>query len=133
MKTLPAVTANTAAQYTARLNFNHPCKELVWVGQRQNNAAANLWANWKAGGGQNPFTSCLLKLNGHDRFSAREGDWFNLVQPYEHHTRTPAGSGICVYSFALKPEEFQPSGTCNFSRIDNAQLFVTVFYARCKC
>ena len=29
---------------------------------------------------------------------------------------------LLVYSFALKPEEHQPSGTCNFSRIDNARL-----------
>ena len=29
---------------------------------------------------------------------------------------------INVYSFALQPEEHQPSGACNFSRIDNAKL-----------
>jgi hypothetical protein len=62
-----------------------------------------------------------LLLNGHDRFSDRLGSYFNLVQPYQHHTNVPA-TGINVYSFALKPEEHQPSGTCNFSRIDNATL-----------
>jgi hypothetical protein len=48
------------------------------------------------------------------------------VQPYQHHSRTPTAPGICVYSFALKPEEHQPSGTCNFSRIDKATLQLTV-------
>jgi hypothetical protein len=47
------------------------------------------------------------------------------VQPYQHHTNIPA-VGINVYSFALKPEEHQPSGTCNFSRIDNAKLIITM-------
>jgi hypothetical protein len=66
-----------------------------------------------------------IQLNGHDRFYEREGRYFNLVQPYQHHTNIPA-VGINVYSFALKPEEHQPSGTCNFSRIDNATLFITL-------
>ena len=34
--------------------------------------------------------------------------------------------GINVYSFAFKPEEHQPSGTCNFSRIDIAQLLLNI-------
>jgi hypothetical protein len=62
-----------------------------------------------------------LQLNGQDRFSEREGSYFNYVQPFQSHTRTP-DEGINVYSFALRPEEHQPSGTCNFSRIDNATL-----------
>jgi hypothetical protein len=71
--------------------------------------------------GQNPVVVAKLQLNGQDRFSEREGTYFDLVQPYQHHTRTP-DTGINVYSFALKPEEHQPSGSCNFSRIDNATL-----------
>ena len=71
--------------------------------------------------GQNPVVVAKLQLNGQDRFSEREGSYFDLVQPYQHHTRTPS-TGINVYSFALKPEEHQPSGSCNFSRIDNATL-----------
>ena len=69
-------------------------------------------------------TNAKLQLNGHDRFSQRNGAYFNLVQPYQHHTSSPS-MGINCYSFALKPEEHQPSGTCNFSRIDNATLNVT--------
>ena len=71
--------------------------------------------------GQNPVVTAKLQLNGQDRFSEREGNYFDVVQPYECHTRHP-DTGINVYSFALRPEEHQPSGTCNFSRIDNATL-----------
>ena len=71
--------------------------------------------------GENPVVTAKLQLNGQDRFSEREGTYFDLVQPYQAHTRNP-DTGINVYSFALRPEEHQPSGTCNFSRIDNATL-----------
>ena len=71
--------------------------------------------------GQNPVVTAKLQLNGQDRFSEREGTYFDQVQPYQHHTRAP-DTGINVYSFALRPEEHQPSGSCNFSRIDNATL-----------
>jgi hypothetical protein len=71
--------------------------------------------------GQNPVVTAKLQLNGQDRFSEREGTYFSWVQPYQAHTRCP-DEGINVYSFALRPEEHQPSGTCNFSRIDNATL-----------
>ena len=71
--------------------------------------------------GCNPVKTAKLQLNGHDRFSLREGRYFNLVQPYQHHTNVPP-CGINVYSFGLRPEEHQPSGTCNMSRIDNATL-----------
>ena len=71
--------------------------------------------------GQNPVVVAKLQLNGQDRFSEREGSYFSWVQPFQSHTRCP-DEGINVYSFALRPEEHQPSGTCNFSRIDNATL-----------
>jgi hypothetical protein len=71
--------------------------------------------------GENPCVTAKLQLNGQDRFSEREGSYFDVVQPWQHHTRAP-DTGINVYSFALRPEEHQPSGSCNFSRIDNAVL-----------
>ena len=106
------------------LNFNHPVKELIWHGNYSGGNFPGLAADatWK------------LKLNGHDRFAARDVKYFTRTQVWEHHSGPggiTAGStaqpgqfsdGIAVYSFALKPEEHQPSGTCNFSRIDNAQL-----------
>ena len=75
--------------------------------------------------GDNPVTSAKIVLNGNDRISEREGKYFNLIQPYQHHTNCPA-PGINVYSFALTPEDHQPSGTCNFSKIDNAHLNVSL-------
>ena len=69
----------------------------------------------------NPVSQVLLQLNGQDRFSKRDGMYFNYVQAWQCHSNTPA-DGINVYSFALNPEEHQPSGTCNMSRIDNATL-----------
>jgi hypothetical protein len=173
-----------------KLNFNHPCKELIWVVQPDANvdycgslksdnalfathgaqpfnytdaldslpntiaafggadvatmtnvkatsAAAsteNIQGLSDAGSfvlaetaldmhcwGENPVVTAKLQLNGQDRFSEREGSYFDTVQPFQHHTRAP-DSGINVYSFGLRPEEHQPSGSCNFSRIDNAVL-----------
>ncbi len=64
-------------------------------------------------------------LNGQDRFKEQYGRYFNQVQPFYHHTGNPY-PGIYTYSFALQPEEHQPTGTCNFSRIDNAQVYVAL-------
>lgn len=74
-------------------------------------------------GSVNPIQSALLQLNGHDRFDEREGTYFNNVQPEKHHSNTPA-DGINVYSFALFPEQHQPSGTANMSRIDDSRLTI---------
>ncbi len=106
-----------------RLNFNHPVKELVWVHANATTSELGTYSS---------ITDALLQLNGHDRFSKQSGLFFNRVQPSMHHTASPA-IGVNVYSFALNPEDHQPSGTCNFSRIDNATLSVTttatgVFY-----
>ena len=72
-----------------------------------------------------PLTSFRLVLNGQDRFASQPGKYFNQVQPFYHHTGTPY-PGIYCYSFALQPEEHQPTGTCNFSRIDNAQVSYSI-------
>jgi len=168
-----SLTQNTATR--VKLNFNHPCKELIWVAKFNKNTSVTQWYNYTLnvnngfnagnvaiGGTQglvnsihklsvsgdtteanvlksivynvepgfssaakNTFTKCLLQLNGNDRFAERDGSYFNYVQPYQHHTNIPANKGINVYSFAIKPEEHQPSGTLNMSRIDTAVLAVT--------
>ena len=121
------------------LNFNHPVKELVWTGAVSSVGVRTAITDAKT----------KLVLNGHDRFAERDLEYFTQTQVWQHHTGTPvianatlAGlvkasqpdgsltgraskNDIAVYSFALKPEEHQPSGTCNFSRIDNAQLKIT--------
>lgn len=71
--------------------------------------------------GENPVVTCTLKLNGQERMSVREGSYFDRVQPFQHHSNG-VDDGINVYSFALSPENYAPSGSCNFSRMDNAEL-----------
>jgi hypothetical protein len=72
-----------------------------------------------------PVDTFKLVLNGQDRFKEQSGKYFNQVQAYNHHSGCPM-PGIYSYSFALKPEEHQPTGTCNFSRIDNAQVAIKI-------
>ena len=144
------VVAGSATGKTSnlRLNFNHPVKELIWtVGA--STATTLLGACTTQGAAQR----WKLQLNGHDRFSEQASEYFLLRQPFDYHSAVPGPnlpqrldgvysgqpaentangnvvtdlqSPVYVYSFALKPEEHQPSGTCNFSRIDNAKLIAT--------
>jgi hypothetical protein len=119
----------TSSANRLKLDFNHPVKELVWVVQNPDYLDCNGEHNqpWRYSDAslKNPTAVAKLQLNGHDRFAEREGDYFNFVQPYQHHTASPS-TGINVYSFAIRPEEHQPSGSCNFSRIDNAVLNLTL-------
>jgi len=110
-----------------KLNFNHPTKELVWVTAVDTIAGeSNLWNKYTTSADKNPMSKAIIQLNGQDRFAQRDSEYFTLVQPYQHHENIPQGKGINVYSFALKPEEHQPSGTLNFSRIDTAYLNMTM-------
>jgi len=110
------------------LSFNHPVKELVWVNSGA--AAATTTASHVTPLTLSSLTGTTkLKLNGHDRFAARINTYFTRTQVWQHHSGAGGVNNqdsIAVYSFALKPEEHQPSGTCNFSRIDNAQLSFSV-------
>jgi hypothetical protein len=119
----------TSTSNKINMSFNHPVKELIWVVQDPSNLDCNSRGNkpWCYTDSKlvNPVAVAKVQLNGHDRFSEREGKYFNRVQPYQHHTASP-GTGINVYSFALKPEDLQPSGSCNFSRIDTATLHLTL-------
>jgi hypothetical protein len=120
--------STSGSSFKSKLALNHPCKELVWVVHPQEKIAANKLTDFSAGVDQTQTVAdAKLQLNGQDRFSVREGAYFNLVQPYQHHTRIPA-TGIYVYSFALNPEQHQPSGTVNMSRIDNATLLLSLAY-----
>jgi hypothetical protein len=136
-----------------KLNFNHPCKELIWVAKSSGTHKKSRWYDYNlattaitdrnapysinssnfiedvvpgSATYNNPFKSAILQLNGNDRFAKREGLYFTHVQPYQHHTNVPVNNPINVYSFALKPEDHQPSGTLNMSRIDTATLMVEV-------
>ena len=119
----------TSSANKIKLDLNHPVKEIVWVVQNPSYIDCNSQTNqpWRYSDGRlgNPVATAKIQLNGHDRFAEREGDYFNYVQPYQHHTASPT-VGINVYSFAIRPEEHQPSGSCNFSRIDNGVLNMTL-------
>ena len=143
------------SQKQVRLSYNHPVKELVWCYSNAA-PTTNLWnltknsslnelvfsdaamAPHHAGApvlanaadavcedAAGTLDNFKLVLNGQDRFKEQGGKYFNQVQPFCHHSGVPV-TGVYCYSFALKPEEHQPTGTCNFSRIDNASLNLVV-------
>jgi len=125
---------STAYSTSMDLNFNHPVKELIWAAGKSDSTSINGGGHCvtRVKDGTDDFINqaesvCKIniKLNGHDRFAARHTGYFTRTQVAAHHTGNGGvqkSDSIQVYSFALKPEEHQPSGTCNFSRIDNAQL-----------
>lgn len=115
--------------HRANLNFNHPTLELIWAIQRDCHAKANNTFNYSGVDDKDPFTQATLKINGLPRFD-REASYFRLVQPYQHHTNIPL-SKIYNYSFALHPEDCQPSGSLNLSRIDNCELTVITHPSLC--
>ncbi len=144
-------TITPGSTFRSDLSFNHPCKELIWVDQTSDGARGSgdadsqpcKFAPLSVDGDSAADGTAKLQLNGHDRFTERRHEYFLRVQTYKHHTHMPRanrtlalGDGIVednaqfiyVYSFALNPEDHQPSGTCNFSRIDNAVLSFTKPY-----
>ena len=96
-----------------KLRFYHPIKELLWINENDS------LGDWAGGSNITQLESAIIQLNGTDRFKRRLGTYFNAVQRYQYHTGYGNFHNINIYSFGLNPEEHQPSGTCNFSRIDN--------------
>jgi hypothetical protein len=132
----------SSANVRVDLTFNHPVKELVWVVQPESYTNCSLMNEVGGGTRLKPFTydqqavfEQTIQMNGQDRLDKRFGDYFHKVQPHQHHSGAggDVGStnyltqrGIYCYSFALRPEEHQPSGTCNFSRIDTATIVLAM-------
>jgi hypothetical protein len=120
-----------------KLAFNHPVKELIWAPVPL--PVSGTTRRTVVPGGSSPNSSFTrstqsqpnqytLILNGANRFSPRDITYFTRNQVWESHTGFGSvlyPDSIAVYSFALRPEEHQPSGTCNFSRIDLAQMVRT--------
>ena len=122
------------------MNFCHPVKEVIWVIQNEDNLQKNTenpkgneWFNFSdrsysstsgPGGGTvptDPLIDAELQIEGKPRFDKRNAQYFRLVQPFQRHSNSNS-SFVYIYSFALHPEDLQPSGTCNFSRIDNVDM-----------
>ncbi len=129
------ISSNTSNEKTNNITlyFNHPIKEFIFCISQQSsinpdtskNKFINYTDNQIYASGENPVSSAVLQLNGNDRFPEERGKFFNFLQPHMHHSKTP-NKGINIYSFCINPQEFQPSGTCNFSRIDTALLKITL-------
>jgi hypothetical protein len=110
------------------LIFNNPIKEIIWVFRRDVMETTNEYFNFtslaanEVGSYKDLMTNAVFQLDGQDRFERRDGKYFRLIQPYQHHTGFPNGLFIYAYSFALKPEDIQPSGTLNASRFEDIRL-----------
>ena len=123
-----SIDANSKTPKPLRLNLNHPCKFLAWNVRHDTQHGlytgadptdvANIGTYKEA---LAPLYQAHLSLNGHDRFQARAGSYFNVVQPFQTLKTKPA-AGVYMYSFCMRPNEHQPSGSLNMSRIDQATL-----------
>ena len=120
-------------QYSFSVDFFHPTKELIWVLQpirfinNDNWTNENKWWNYTntPDGSINPIINCQIEFNGEIRVPTLEGSYYDIVQPYDHHKNNPILKGINLYSFALK-HEFQPMGSCNFSRLSIVKFFLNI-------
>ena len=124
-----SIAANTRTK-RMKLVFNLPVKEIFWVNQLESVFTINDLFNYSnsivsAVPPDNIVESAQLTINGIERFSIRNADYFRLIQPYQKHTRSPNGY-FYVYSFSVKPEEHQPSGCSNFSKLDTKELFLNI-------
>jgi len=129
----PHSVPRNIASVNIPLVFNHCCKEFIWVVKQNHVQKANEWMNfsnvYQSVGGdcpestplQDQVASALIQLDGYDRFERRNGLYFRIVQPYQRHTNIP-NDYIYLYSFSLRPEEEQPSGSLNCSKIDTINL-----------
>jgi hypothetical protein len=118
-------TANTVQ---IPLEFNHPIREMYWFVQRDVAANAHQWFNYsnfsigESGILQNQISTSLIRVEGYDRFDIRNADYFRLVQPFQCHTVVPADTYVYSYSFCFRPEDMQPSGSMNASRLNTLTL-----------
>jgi hypothetical protein len=117
---------------TVRLEFNHPIRELIWIIQRDVMNTTHEWFNFgstsafEPGQSRDMLQDTTLQVDGYDRFDTRDSGYFRLVQPNQYHTFTDVKQFIYMYSFALRPEDMQPSGSLNASRIDNMNLLINL-------
>lgn len=115
-------------QGTLDLVFSNPVKEIVWFTRRADVRTYNSWSNFTATIPENhvaPILSTAKFLwNGLERLEEKPSTYFNLIQPYQHHTASPR-EGVYAYSFAIFPEKHQPSGSFNASMVNKVQMYVT--------
>jgi hypothetical protein len=141
---IPFFDVNTSDH--SELTLQNPVKEIIWVLKRDDLSKYNSWFDYIDTNYSekieyiNDDNECVCEyvtkekeilknakfmLNGNERIEAKDASYFNLIQPYQHHTVVPK-SGIYVYSFSMYPEQFQPSGSCNMSRINKIELITEI-------
>ena len=114
------------AANSINLGFIHPTKEIFFRAQPEYLIQGGLSDMFNYTDGILPSSKSVilqagLLLNGKERVSVRPSNYFELLEVLRDHSRTPS-PGIMVFSFAFAPEKYQPSGACNFSRIDDISL-----------
>jgi hypothetical protein len=109
---------------TINLVLQNPIKEIIWNLKRSDQAKFNSWFDFQDVNESIMKTAKLL-FNGVDRIEEKEHEYFNFLQPFQHHSGEPK-DGVFLYSFSLFPEDFQPSGSVNASRINTIQLFMSL-------
>jgi hypothetical protein len=108
---------------TTDMVLQNPVKEIIWILQRSDVNKKNDWFTYVDNRNKIMLTAKIL-FNGVDRITEKEAEYFNYLQPYQHHTGNPK-EGLFVYSFSIDPENYQPSGSCNMSRINNIQFYMS--------
>jgi len=130
--TAPIPIAPGATSGSFRLEFNHAVRELFWYLQRDDMTRYHEYFNYSSlgtfeiGNRKDILLDAILQLDGFDRFQKRDAGYFRLVQPWQYHTTIPEEFFVYSYSFALRPEDVQPSGSINASRMDSILLQVDV-------
>jgi hypothetical protein len=113
------------------LNFTNPVSEIIWTLQLNNNYNNKDYQNYTTSVGDTiniiPIKFCQLVFNGYEILSQRNAEYCRLVQLFESHSHTPVFSGVYLYSFCLKPEYIQPSGSYNMSKIEQAYLNLVLY------
>ncbi len=130
--TAPIAIAPGSTSASLRLEFNHPVRELFWFIKRDDMNRYNEYFNYSSlgtfeiGTRTDILSDAVLQLDGFDRFKVRDAGYFRLVQPWQYHTVVPEESFVYSYSFALRPEDVQPSGSMNASRMDSMVLQISL-------
>lgn len=122
-QTVKIQSLNVKPFTTIDMILQNPVKEIIWVLQRSDINKKNNWFTYLDNYNKIMLTAKIM-FNGVDRITEKEAEYFNYLQPYQHHTGNPK-EGLFIYSFSIDPENFQPSGSCNMSRINNIQFYMT--------
>ena len=96
---------------TFKLNFEHPVKELIWTNPTDGSLTTE---------------KTRIEINGHDRFVEQSKEYFQIYQPYTHHTSIP---GYNIKETELPKMLSKPihilsgTGVCKSGILDTANTF----------